>query len=469
MNRIFVLLVTLAFLTTAWSQLRWSPPPEPAVETITRVPGHDSPDPVVAALAAEVEKLRPAPKKADPPPSPMQKLGDVVLQKAGAAVELAIKLIGVTAFFLGLMKVAEEGGALTLLARVLRPLMVRLFPDVPPDHPAMGAMILNMSANALGLGNAATPLGLKAMADLDRLNRFKGTASDPMVMFLAINTSSVTLVPTSVIALRQSMGSTMVADVLPTTLFATLCGTSVAIAGAMLFRRFAAAPAEITPADEIVELPPVDRETDDSPPFPAAVSAVFLMVAVAAVPAALWWGKQVAPWIIPSLVVGLLVFGHLRGVPVYEAFVRGAREGWDIAARVVPYLVAILVAVGMLDASGALGALVGLLDPITSPFGLPGAALPMALIRPLSGSAANGVLVATFADPATGPDTYTGFLVSTIAGSSETTFYVLAVYFGSVGIQRIRHALAAALCADLAGVIGSVIACKLWFAWTGMS
>ncbi|MCB9663676.1 MAG: spore maturation protein [Alphaproteobacteria bacterium] len=394
----------------------------------------------------------------------MRALQDAILARAKASVDLVIGLIGAMAFFLGLMRVAQDGGLLRVLSRVIRPLLVRLFPDVPPDHPAMGAMVLNLAANALGLGNAATPFGIKAMKELDALNPHKGTATNAMVLFLAINTSSVTLLPTGVIVWRETLGSARAADIMPTTLLATLFSTSVAILAAKTFQRFARSPADVTPPDEVEVLPEAATEAVDEG-YPAWVSWLSLAAVVAAVPLTVVYGTVVAPWIIPGLAFGMIAYGTVQGVPVYESFVAGAREGWDLAVRIIPYLVAILVAVGMLQASGALDVVIGVLDPVTSRLGLPGAALPMALLRPLSGSGALGVMVATMQDPATGPDTYVGFLVSTLQGSTETTFYVLAVYFGAVGVKRVRHALAAALTADAAGILGAVVACSAYFAW----
>ena len=398
--------------------------------------------------------VTPAPDAA----APMDALGLAMIDAAKGSVTLAIGLVGVMALFLGLMKVAEAGGLLAIIAKTVRPLMVRLFPEVPADHPAMGAMIMNISANVLGLGNAATPFGIRAMQELDKLNPQKGTATNAMVMFLAINTSSVTLLPTGVIALRASAGSTDPAGILPTTLFATICSTTVAIIAVKLYQRFTApvladapAPAAAEPAERIDDLP-----AEPSQPYPVWVSALVLATVVALIPVTILYGRDIAPWIIPGLMVALLGFGALRGVRIYESFVEGAKDGFDVALRIIPYLVAILVAVGMLRASGALELLITPLGTITSAFGLPAEALPMALLRPLSGSGAYGILASIIQDPATGPDTYVGYLVSTFQGSTETTFYVLAVYFGAVQIRRIRHALAAALTADIAGIAAAV-------------
>lgn len=385
--------------------------------------------------------------------SPMALVSSAMVDSAGGAVELAIGLVGVMTLFLGLMKVVENGGMLKILSRLIRPLMVRLFPDVPADHPAMGAMILNLSANALGLGNAATPFGIKAMQELDRLNSEKGTATNAMALFMAINTSSVTLLPTGVIALRAAAGSIDPAAILPTTLFATIGSTLTAIGAAKLYQRFAsAAPAPL--AGE-------DRREADVESYPLWISLVALAGLGALIPLAVLYGARVSPWILPGLMTAFLIFGLVRGVKIYEVFVEGAKDGFQVALRIIPYMVAILVAVGMLRASGALDLLVSILGRVTGPLGLPAEALPMALMRPFSGSGAYAILASVIQDPAIGPDSRAGMLVSTLQGSTETTFYVMAVYFGAVNVKRIRHALATALTADLAGIIFAVLACSL--------
>ena len=424
--------------------------------------------------------------------SPMELLGAGMIRAAEGSVTLAIGLIGVMALFLGLMKVAEAGGLLVFLARAIRPLMTRLFRDVPAEHPAMGAMVMNLSANALGLGNAATPFGIRAMQELDRLNPHPGTATDAMALFLAINTASVTLLPTAVIALRASLGSTDPAGILPTTLFASLCGTAAAIAAAFTLARFfpahgggigkpdvrkageqkvgeraaggrspeAADPRGHDAGAGQTEAGRSGFDESDAQVWPLWRSVCALIVLVALVPLTVVWGRTLSPWIIPALVVLMLGFGMVRGVRVYECFVEGAKEGFEVAVRIIPYLVAILVAIGMLRASGALEAIVGVLGGFTSRVGLPAEALPMALLRPLSGSGAYGVMASILGDPAIGPDSYTGYLVSTLQGSSETTFYVLAVYFGAVQVRRVRHTLAAALTADFVALVAAVAACR---------
>lgn len=420
MNFVFFFLVATAFATAAWHQLLW---------------GGDG-------------------------TAPMDTLSKAMVESAAGSVELALGLVGVMTLFLGLMKVAEAGGLLVIIARLIRPLMVRLFPSVPAEHPAMGAMILNLSANALGLGNAATPFGIRAMQELERLNRRPGTATDAMVLFLAINTSSVTLLPTGVIALRAAAGSADPAGILPTTLFATFCATAAAITAAFAYRRFFPLEPVAVTTPQAVELPAEEAlPAEAGQAYPLWVSLLAMGTLLALIPLSVLYGRAIAPWILPGLMVGFLTFGLLRRVRIYEVFVEGAKDGFQVALRIIPYLVAILVAVAMLRASGALEAAIGLLAPWTGAVGLPAEALPMALLRPLSGSGAYGVLASIINDPAIGPDSYTGYLVSTLQGSTETTFYVLAVYFGAVQVRRIRHALLAALTADVVAVFAAVFAC----------
>jgi spore maturation protein SpmA/spore maturation protein SpmB len=428
MNAVFLLIVLSAFLVAAWKQL--------------------------VGYSGDI--------------SPMDALSKAMVDSATGSVELALGLVGVMTLFLGLMKVAEAGGMLTILARLIRPLMVRLFPDVPAEHPAMGAMILNISANALGLGNAATPFGIRAMQELNKLNPLPGTATDSMVLFLAINTSSVTLLPTGVIAIRAAAGSADPAGILSTTLFATACSTIAAITAALFYRRFF--PITTVQAPHLSATEQGEESADRVSPFdegqgayPLWVSLLALCGLIALIPVTVLYGKVISPWILPGLMVGFLLFGVARRVSIYEVFVEGAKEGFQVAIKIIPYLVAILVAVGMFRASGALDAVVGFIGQWTLALGMPPEALPMALLRPLSGSGAYGVMASIIDDPAIGPDSYIGYLVTTLQGSTETTFYVLAVYFGAVQVKRIRHALWAALTADLVGVIAAVAAVSWLF------
>jgi spore maturation protein SpmA/spore maturation protein SpmB len=427
MNIVFFAIVCISFLTASWPQLLF-------------IPG-------------------------DGRKTPMEALSSAIVDSAGGSVELALGLVGVMTLFLGLMKVAEEGGILKILSRLIRPLMTRLFPDVPAEHPAMGAMILNLSANVMGLGNAATPFGIRAMQELEKLNKKPGTATDAMALFLAINTSSVTLLPTGVIALRASAGSADPAGILPTTLFATTCSTVAAVLAAKGFSRlFGGARARISGKEQTNSEESGPPQGEGEKPYPLWVSAIALGFVLAMIPLTVLFGKIISPWIIPLLVTGFLVFGYIRRVRVYEVFVEGAKDGFQVAIKIIPYLVAILVAVAMFRASGAMEVMVSWLGPWTGRVGLPAEALPMAFLRPLSGSGAFAVLASIIKDPAIGPDSYIGYLVSTLQGCTETTFYVLAVYFGAVQVRRVRYTLAAGLIADVAGVAGSVAACLYLFA-----
>ena len=405
------------------------------------------------------------------------------LDAAKGAVQLVIGLVGVMAFFLGLMRVARDGGLLISVSRALAPLMRRLFPDVPPDHPAMGAMIMNFASNLVGLGNAATPFGLKAMVELDRLNPRPGVATDSMVLFLAINATSISLLPLGTIAVRAAAGSTAAAAIVVPTLLATTASTVTAVIVHFLLRRrrryrfesfLASAPEDRAPAPAVPE-PEIPGPREPLPPASPRARALIGAVAVGlAVALALevWRGLETASggqvakdvlssWLLPLLIVTMLLVGVAGRVRVYESCVEGAREGLDVALRIVPFLVVILVAVAMFRASGALDLVIGVLDPITSRLGVPAEALPMALLRPLSGSGAFGVMSEIMKTH--GPDSFIGMLVSTYQGSTETTFYVLAVYFGAAGVREGRHALTACLLGDLAGFTVATAACHVFF------
>ncbi len=396
---------------------------------------------------------------------------------ARASVDLAIGLIGYMAFFLGLMKVAERAGLLRLLARTIRPLMVRLFPDVPAEHPAMAAMILNFAANMLGLVNAATPFGIKAMHELEKLNRHPGTATNAMCLFLAINTSGLALLPSGVVSLRAAENSADPWGIVAPTLFATAVATVAGIFMAKSLQRqsrFAAPP----PSRDIDLDERADAEADlaDQPGADFGPRAhwglgVFLLVSIgllvvpavasAVLPASNAhvahlrdFADKASDAVIPILVMSIAGFGAVRGVKVYEAFVEGAKEGWNVAVVIIPYLVAILGAVGMFRGSGAMGMLGGMIGPAIEPLGMPAEVLPQALVRPLSGSGAYGLMAELITIH--GPDSYIGYLTSVLQGSTETTFYVLAVYFGAVKVYRVRHAPWAGLAADIVGAIAAV-------------
>ncbi len=398
------------------------------------------------------------------------------------AVTLALGLVGPMALWLGGMKVAEQGGLMRSIARGVRPVMLWLFPDVPAEHPAMSAMIMNMAANVLGLGNAATPMGIKAMQELAKLAPEKGTATNAMCLFLAINTSSVTLLPLGVITVRAAAGASAPASIVLPTIFATCCSTLVAVVAAKLLARrspmAAAMGDEATVASAAASADTTDQDTtldtvELIPPGRAGRLFLWLMLlgllggigyrlaqsggALSLSSAGL---NAVSAWLVPLLLAGLLSYGYLRGVKVYETLTEGAKEGFSTAIRIVPFMVAIFVAIGMFRASGALDLFITLLSPLTAPLGMPAEALTMALLRPLSGSGAFGLMSAIVQRE---PDSFLSTLVSVMQGSTDTTFYVLAVYFGSVGITRTRHALTAGLCADAAGMTAAVVFCRLWF------
>ncbi len=403
-----------------------------------------------------------------------------------AVVDLVIPLIGQMALWLGFMRVLREAGLMASIARGLAPAMRRLFPDVPPEHPAMAAMIMNLAANMLGLGNAATPFGLKAMRELDTLNAHKGVATNAMALFLSINTAGVAVLPLGVVAVRATLGSQNAGGIIVPSILSAAFGTLVAILVAKaLERRPFYAVARATPgpatrgpslADGIKGLAEAEAIAHEGG-GPVRGGGLLLVGYVALLAVAIGVFAAGAPagtsgfavardvlssWLLPALMAAIVLFGLGRRVPVYEAFVRGAREGFEIAVMIIPFIVAILVSIGMFRASGMLDVLLAGVAPITNLVGFPAEALPMALIRPLSGSAALGVMTETM--KVYGPDSFTGFLVSVINGSTETTFYVLAVYFGSVQVRAARHTVAACLAADVAGIAGAYVFSRMFFA-----
>jgi len=428
------------------------------------------------------------------------------LDGAKTAVTIALGLIGIMALWLGVMRLAERAGLVQRIARVLRPVMRRLFPDVPPEHPAMGSMVMNMSANMLGLGNAATPLGLRAMRDLESLNPRPGVATNAMCTFLAINTSSVQLIPATAIAILAASGSTRPTAIVGTALLATLCAASVAIISVKLFEKlpiFRISPLNASPLESRMKSTDVEGRDSVEPANPAGVSdpgynssvalqepakrlsvlgfvalgALFVLFVVLFVRmvAPTWFAVPVAPDVaaqnvfvrsvnalsilaIPFLLSFFPLYAAARGVKVYDEFVEGAKEGFGVILKIIPFLVTMLVAIGMFKGAGGIDLLSRLLSPILTPLQFPTDLLPLALMRPLSGSATLALL--TDIVHRLGPDNIVSLTAATIYGSTETTFYVAAVYFGAVGIRQTRHAIPAGLLADLTGVIASVLVCR---------
>jgi spore maturation protein SpmA len=414
---------------------------------------------------------------------------------AKTAVTIALGLIGIMALWLGVMRLAERAGLVQRIARALHPIMRRLFPDVPPEHPAMGSMLMNMAANMLGLGNAATPLGLRAMRDLEQLNPHPGVASNAMCTFLAINTASVQLIPATAIALLAAAGSARPTAIVGTALLATLCAATVAITSAKLLEKL-----------PFFRLPPVVAGMDDpgaqAAPTSAGMTDSSYSDNVIAVEPRGW--RRLLPFVLVLFFLGLFVrlvfpgwfhfpadpnaanqntfvrsvnalsilaipfllsffpiYAATRRIKVYEEFVEGAKEGFGVILKIIPFLVTMLVGIGMFKGAGGIDLLTRLLTPVLTPLQFPPDLLPLALMRPLSGSATLALL--TDIIHRLGPDNIVSLMAATIYGSTETTFYVAAVYFGSVSIKQTRHAIPAGLLGDLAGVIASVIVCRAVF------
>ena len=422
-----------------------------------------------------------------------------------AVMKIALPLIGVMAIWLGIMRLAERAGLVQLIARALRPLMRFLFPDVPPDHPAMGSMVMNMAANMLGLGNAATPLGLRAMADLERLNPRPGTATNAMCTFLAVNTASIQIIPTTAIGLLAIAGSKNATAIVPTAFLATCCAACMGVMAAKILEKLPAfrvrgvspdeaaedanAAAAKTAREEIalerVEAKPLTRGGRcllalfalafawmfvalAFPQFADFVRSHFQGGGIETSPDLLKEGavirslNAISILAVPFLLSFFPLYAALRGVKVYEQFVEGAREAFGVATRIIPFLVAMLLSIRLLREAGVIDLMTRGLSPLLNAIHFPADLLPMVLMRPLSGSATQGIFVELI--NRLGPDTLTSRIAATIYGSTETTFYVIAVYFGSVAVRRTRHAVLAGLIADSAGVVASVVLCRLLFA-----
>ena len=412
----------------------------------------------------------------------MQEVTDAMLTSARNAVDLAIGLVGVMAFFLGLMRVAQDGGLTAELSRIVSPFMRLLFPSIPAGSPAMSAMVLNISANMLGLGNAATPFGIKAIEELNKYNTEKGTATNAMALFLAINTAGLAILPSGIIGVRAALGSSNAAGIWIPTWFASGCATVIGVTAAILLSRlprYCATEPGIGAGEGQDRLEGVASEAAvDAGPEPTPSSArrwlgrlfwmTFLALAVRSFSSRLGTEETGAVlrdmlsfWMLPALVASIVLYGWVRRVRVYESLVEGAKEGFQVALRIIPFLVAILVVIGMLRASGGLDLVVTLITPLTALIGMPAEALPMALLRPLSGSGALGV--ASEAMTVHGPDSLIGYMVSTYQGSTETTFYTLAVYFGAIGVKVTRHTVPACLMADVTGILAATFIVNLMF------
>ncbi len=365
------------------------------------------------------------------------------------AFEVSLGLTGALTLWMGMMKVGEHGGVINFFARLISPLFTRLFPQIPRNHPAMGSIFMNVSANLLGLGNAATPLGLKAMKEMQELNNDKETASNPMIMFLVLNTSGLTLVPVSIMVLRAQMGAANASDVFLPILLATFFSTIIGILSVAIMQR-------INLLNRVIL---------------AYLGGLSLVVG-----SIIWFFSHLpqekialysnfgASFALLSIIIGFLIAGMRKKINVYNSFIEGAKEGFQTAVMIIPYLVAILVAVGMFRASGAMDMLISGMKMGFDTIGVNSQfvdALPTAMMKPLSGSGSRGMMVdaiKTF-----GVDSIIGRMVSVIQGSADTTFYILAVYFGSVGVKNTRYAVGCGLLTDLAGIVAAIFITYLFF------
>ena len=374
---------------------------------------------------------------------------DATFSSSKTAFEISLGLTGVLALWLGIMKVGEKGGVVALLAKALSPVFVRLFPDIPKGHPVTGSIFMNVAANMLGLDNAATPLGLKAMEQMQELNTRKDTATNPMIMFLVLNTSGLTLIPVSIMVYRAQLGAAQPTDIFIPLLLATFCSTLTGIVVTSLYQR--------------INL--LNR------------TLLLTLGGMCCAVAAIIWGfskmsketmdvvsTTTANVLLMCIIICFIVAGLRKRVNCYDAFIEGDKDGFQTAIRIIPYLVAILVGIGVFRASGAMDMLIDGIRHMVEAMGGNSdfvGALPTALMKPLSGSGARGMMVDAMTTY--GADSFVGRLSCIFQGSTDTTFYILAVYFGSVGVRYTRHAVACGLLADLAGVLAAIAICYFFF------
>ena len=374
---------------------------------------------------------------------------DSTFSSSKTAFEISLGLTGVLSLWLGVMKVGEKGGVVSVLARLLSPVFCKLFPDIPKGHPVTGSIFMNIAANMLGLDNAATPLGLKAMEQMQELNPKKDTASNPMIMFLVLNTSGLTLIPVSIMVYRAQMNAAQPTDIFIPILLATFFSTLTGVIVTSLYQRInllnrtmllTLGIACTLVAAIIRGFSQMDGETMNR--FSTTTANILLM----------------------TIICSFIWAGVRKKVNVYDAFIEGAKDGFQTAVRIIPYLVAILVGIGVFRASGAMDLLIGGLRSAVGTLGVDTQwvdAMPTALMKPLSGGGARGMMVDTMTTY--GADSFAGRLSCIFQGSTDTTFYILAVYFGSVGVSKTRHAVTCGLLADLAGILAAIAICYLFF------
>lgn len=373
-------------------------------------------------------------------------------ESSKTAFDISIGLTGVLSLWMGIMKIGEKGGVIGVFSKILSPLFSKLFPDIPKGHPVTGSIFMNLAANMLGLDNAATPLGLKAMEGLQKLNPQKDTASNPMIMFLVLNTSGLTIIPISIMVYRAQMGAVQPTDIFIPILLATFFSTLAGIIAVSLYQKINLLNKTILTFLGITSLliggmiyffTTLSRQMIDV--YSTTTANVFLFI----------------------IIIGFILAGIIKKINVYDAFVEGAKEGFSTAVRIIPYLVSILVAIGVFRASGGMDYIIGGVKTLIGWCGIDNSfvdALPTALMKPLSGSGARGMMVDAMTTH--GADSFIGRMACVFQGSTDTTFYILAVYFGSVGISKTRHAVQCGLIADLAGILSAIFVCYLFFGHT---
>ena len=381
--------------------------------------------------------------------TPLQMVMNSTFTSAKNGFEISLGLTGVLSLWLGIMKVGERGGIIASMSKIVTPFFSKIFPDVPKKHPALGSMFMNMSANMLGLDNAATPLGLKAMKELQDINPKKDTASNPMIMFLVLNTSGLTLIPVSIMVYRAQMGASNPSDVFLPILLATYFSSLAGMIAVSIAQKI-----NLLQKNILITLSA----------FTLLIGGIILAFSKMSEQQIEMYSSFIANFLLLGIIATFIIAGIRKKINVYEAFIEGAKEGFNVAIGIIPYLIAILVAVGMFRASGAMDWIILGITKAIEAFGLNSdfvGALPTAMMKPLSGSGARGLMIDAMTTY--GADSFVGRLACILQGSTDTTFYILAVYFGSVGITKTRHAVTCGLIADAVGIIAAIFIGYLFF------
>lgn len=381
--------------------------------------------------------------------TPLQTVMNSTFTSAKNGFEISLGLTGVLSLWLGIMKVGERGGIIASMSKIVTPFFSKIFPDVPHKHPALGSMFMNMSANMLGLDNAATPLGLKAMKELQDINPKKDTASNPMIMFLVLNTSGLTLIPVSIMVYRAQMGASNPSDVFLPILLATYFSSLAGMIAVSIAQKI-----NLLQKNILITLSA----------FTLLIGGIILAFSKMSEQQIEMYSSFIANFLLLGIIATFIIAGIRKKINVYEAFIEGAKEGFNVAIGIIPYLIAILVAVGMFRASGAMDWIILGITKAIEAFGLNSdfvGALPTAMMKPLSGSGARGLMIDAMTTY--GADSFVGRLACILQGSTDTTFYILAVYFGSVGITKTRHAVTCGLIADAVGIIAAIFIGYLFF------